>query len=161
MAGRTAMREPLGRWSLTQVAAEAGVTHRTARTIATAGYLDPDNLTYRDVITMRVAAALLDAPRPNGQTRTQSADTTTKRNFEGVRLARTVIDDPNPDRETRLAVLPHTARLATNAFALMGAIGEAGTDPVLILPIGEWVHRLRDTLHTPATTARTTREKAS
>lgn len=143
---RPVMRDPAGRWSLTQVAAEAGVTSRTARTVVAAGYLDADRLGYRDIVMMRVAAALLEAPRPAGLTRDAAAEQTKVRNFEALRLTRSVLDDPAPAKETRLAVLPASVRLATDAFTLMGAIGEAATSPMLLLPVGEWALALRDIL---------------
>ena len=132
---RPAMRDITGRWSLVQVAAEAGVTHRTARTLATAGYLDANNLRYRDIVMLRVAAAALDAPRPAGQTRTETHDTALARNFEALRLTRTVLDNPTPSREATLVLSPTKAALFEDPFKLMGHLRDLNT-PTLLLPVG-------------------------
>lgn len=140
------MREPGGRWSLTQVATAAGVSHRTARTVATAGYITPENLTDKDVVLLRVAAALLDGPRPSGTPRNEAADALIQRNFEALRLTQLVLNDPAPNKDVRLAVLPQTARLAQDAFSLMGIIGDTKAEPLLLLPVGEWANELAGTI---------------
>lgn len=150
---RPVTRETHGRWSLAQVAAEAGITPRTARTIAAARYIDPDRLGYKDVLAARVAAAVLDAPRPAGQTRTESRDTTTRRNHKAVQLARTVIDSPTPTREAFLAVLPDGVQLVENAYQAIGAIGNLGDQPLLVLPVGEWAHALHASVFPTVTPA--------
>lgn len=149
---RPVMRNVHGRWSLTQVATEAGITHRTARTLIASGYLDPNSLGHRDVLCARVAAALLDAPPPVGQTRTEARDGTIARNFEAIRLARTLIDAPTSGRDVLLAVLPDGVRLVENPMQAFGVVGDMRDRPLLLLPIGEWAHLLRETVASEAAT---------
>lgn len=149
---RPVMRNAHGRWSLTQVATEAGITHRTARTLSASGYLDANNLGYKDVLAARVAGALLDAPPPTGQTRTAARDRTIARNFEAIRLARTVIDAPTSGRDVLLAVLPDDVRLVENPMQAFGVVGDMRARPLLLLPVGEWAHLLRETVAAEAAT---------
>lgn len=149
---RPVMRNAHGRWSLTQVATEAGVTQRTSRTLVSSGYLDLNRLDYKDVLTARVAAALLDATPPAGQSRTQSRDRTIARNFEAIRLARTVIDAPTSGRDVLLAVLPEDVRLVENPMQAFGVVGDMRDRPLLLLPVGEWAHLLREAVASEAAT---------
>lgn len=142
---RPAMREPFGRWSVTQVATEAGITPRTARTLVANGALNPHLLGYKDVLIARVAAALLDAPRPAGQTRTEAASVTDARDAQALAHAREVIDSPSASRDTMLAVLPDEARLV-EGMKVFGAISDMGDRPLLLLPVGDWAHSLRATI---------------
>lgn len=150
---RPVMRNTHGRWSLAQVAAEAGITPRTARTLVASGYLDLNRLGYKDVLSARVAATLLDAPLPAGQNRTEARDQTVARNFEALRLARTIIEDPAPTRDSLLAVLPTGVRLITNTMQAVGAVGDMGAQPLLLLPVGEWAHTLREAAMADSPTA--------
>ena len=138
---RPAMRTIHGRWSLRQVAAEAGISHRTARTLATNGYLNATHLGYKDILLARVAAALLDAPRPHGAHTPDTPDTTTTRNFEALRLTQTIADNPTPSTDTRLLITPTTATLEADPFDIVAALRKT-TDPVLALPIGHWAQEL-------------------
>jgi hypothetical protein len=132
--GRPAMRAPGGRWSLAQVAAHAQVTHRVARTCVQAGYLDPQDLRQGDVTVLKVAAALLDAPRPAGP-RTETSDAADRRNRQALTLTRQVL--AAPERDAVLVVVPAQAHLA-RGLALVGLLAEHRTQPVLLLPVGEW-----------------------
>lgn len=146
---RPAMRDPSGRWSLTQVAAAAEITRQTARTLVAAHYLDAGNLGYKDVPLAKVAAALLDAPRPVGLSRQDTADAVTKRNFEALALARRVIEDPSPAKDATMVVTSDQVTLYDDPFALMGHL-RGLTVTATLLPIGAW-----------ATAATTLREQAS
>lgn len=132
--GRPAMRDPHGRWSLAQVAEHAGVTHRVARTCAQAGYVDPTGLQQQDVTVLKVAAALLDAPRPSGP-RTATSQAVTQRNQHALNLTRQMLDAPQHD--ALLLVVPTTAHLASG-LAVVGLLSQYQAEPILLLPIGQW-----------------------
>lgn len=144
---RPVMRDLTGRWSLVQLAHEAGVTHRTARTIVASGYLDPNNLTLHDIVTLRVAAALLDSPRPTGEPRNTASPATTRRNNEALRLARQVARHTTPSKDARLVITPTTATLVDDPFDLV-TILRRETDPALLLPLGEWAQELQTITNT-------------
>lgn len=148
---RPAMREPFGRWSVAQVAAEAGITPRTARTLVTNGVLNPHLLGYKDVLVARVGAALLDAPRPAGQTRTEATPITKARDSQAIGYARQVIDDPSPSGDTAmLAIFPDEVRLIEESMKVFAALGDMDDRPLLLLPVGKWAQALRSTIATAA-----------
>lgn len=147
---RAKRREPFGPWSLVQIAAEAGITHRTARTLVANNVLNAHRLGYKDVLVARVAAALLDAPRPAGLNRTEAAAATEDRDREVLNHARHIMDDPTPDRGVLLAIAPDGVRLITNPMQAMGVLGDMGSQPLLLLPLGEWASNLRNTILSPA-----------
>jgi hypothetical protein len=144
-----AQREPFGHWSLTQVAAEAGITPRTARTLVASNVLNLHRLGYKDVLVARVAAALLDAPRPAGLNRTEAAAATQARDTQAIAYAREVIDTPAPSADTRLAIFPDEVRLVTESMKIFGAIGDMDDRPLLLLPVGKWALALRESLLPP------------
>lgn len=146
---RPAMREPFGRWSVAQVAAEAGITPRTARTLVTNHVLNPHMLGYKDVLVARVGAALLDAPRPAGQTRTQAEPVIKARDDRAIAHAREVMDNPTAARDTLLAIFPTEVRLA-EGMKVLGVIGDLGDQPLLLLPVGEWATALRASIASAA-----------
>lgn len=148
---RPVMREPFGRWSVAQVAAEAGITTRTARTLVTNKVLNPHLLGYKDVLVARVGAALLDAPRPAGQTRTEATPITQARDKQAIDYARQVMDNPAPTGDTAmLAIFPDEVRLVEESMKVFAALGDMEDRPLLLLPVGKWAHALRATIATAA-----------
>lgn len=138
MRGRPIIREAGGRWSLQQVHLEAGVTLAVARTVARKGMIDPDALTEGDVVTLQVAAALLEAPRPSGS-RTQTAATVAARDEQALAATREVLARPTVDAATVLLIAPDGAEVAADLLGLMNALSSRRGQPVLVLPVGEWI----------------------
>jgi hypothetical protein len=135
---RPAMRDPSGRWSLTQVAVAAGITRQTARTLASNNLLgDVTNLSSKDVLCARVAAHLLDAPRPLAMKPADARDAVIKRNFDALALTRRIIDNPTPPSGAVLLITPTTATLHESPFKLMADI-EGVQVAVLLVPVGAW-----------------------
>lgn len=147
---RPAMRNVGSRWSLLQLAAAAGISHRTARTLVTAGYFNAEALDHRDIVPMRVAAALLDAPRPTGEPRQSPSDQTLRRNFAALSVVRTFVSDPTPKTETLLVVRPHDTRTVDNPMSAIGVLGDMGDQPMLVLPIGQWTQAAHQVLRAEA-----------
>lgn len=145
-----AQRDPFGHWSLTQVAVEAAITPRTARTLVTNRVLNPHRLGYKDVLVARIGAALLDAPRPAGLNRTEAAAATKDRDIQAIAYARQIMDDPAPDRATMLAVFPDEVRMIAENMKIFSALGDMDDRPLLLLPIGRWAHALREAITSPA-----------
>lgn len=144
---RPAMRDPSGRWSLAQVAAAAGLSRQTARTVVSAGYLNPEDLHYKDIALAKVAAALIDAPRPAGMNRHDAADAITKRNFEALTLARRLLDDPTPSRDAILRISATEAVFHKSPSRALADLEDL-TEPALMLPLGAWVTELNSDLIT-------------
>ncbi len=138
---RPAMRSADGRWSVSQLTVEAGLTPRVARTLVAAGLLDPAGLRETDVVVARVAAALLDAPRPPGS-RAASAAAVARRNDLALQLTREVLAERPPAADATLAVSPDDAQLSRNPMALIGLVGQLADRPLLLLPVGLWARQL-------------------
>lgn len=148
---RPAMREPFGRWSVAQVAAEAGITPRTARTLVTNHVLNPHMLGYKDVLVARVAAALLDAPRPTGQTRTEAEPVVRVRDNRAIAYARQVINSTASGDTAMLAIFPDDVELIEESMKVFAALGNMDDRPLLLLPIGKWAAALRSSIASAAT----------
>jgi hypothetical protein len=142
MRGRPVLRQPGGRWSLQQVYIEAGITLSVARTVVRKGLMDPDALTEVDIVVLRVAAALLDAPRPFGQARTQAAETVQSRDEQALSLTRDLLAGDRVDPAAALLVSATEALLAPDLLALMNGLAARRGSTVLMLPVGEWVAAL-------------------
>lgn len=132
---RPAMRDPAGKWSLSQIATAAGITYRTARTLVSLDYLDPDSLGSRDIVRARIAAALLDAPRPAGLNRNEATAATAVRNQRALELTAQVSDS---NEEATLVVLPGEVHLAPKSMTVIRYIDEFSGQPMLLLPVGAW-----------------------
>lgn len=141
---RPAMRDPSGRWSLTQIAAAAGLSRQTARTIATAGYLDTGDLRYRDIVLAKVAAACLEAPRPTTGTRTETHAAAHARNQEALRLTTRLLDDPHPPRDALLRISATEAVFHKSPSRALADLEDL-TEPALMLPLGAWIADLTTT----------------
>lgn len=126
------------RWSLRQVALVAGVSRPTARSAAAAGHLDPDNLTERDVLVLRVVS-MLPALQPFGELRPANvAREVPARDVDAVALVREA-GGPLPAMAT-LIVTAESATLARSIAAVSAATLEAAEagQPYLALPVGQW-----------------------
>lgn len=141
MRGRPIVREVGGRWSLQQVYLEAGITLSVARTVVRRGMLDPDALTEDDVVVLRVAAALLEAPRPEGA-RTQTAEVVAARDEAALLLAREAVSRASVDPAAVLLVSPDQATLAADMLGVMNALAARRGETLLMLPIGDWITAL-------------------
>lgn len=136
------MRSAAGPWSLLQVAAAAGVTERVARTCTARGYLPRAGLRPRDIVRLRVAATLLNAPRPASVTPAAGAAVIERRNRRALDLVDQALD-ATPRQDTAMVVVtPADAVLASNPLLAAGLIAECGSDPVLVLPVGAWIAHL-------------------
>jgi hypothetical protein len=146
---RPVLRTPGGRWSLSQVYTEAGITLAVARTVVRQGRIDPSELTEDDVVVLRVAAALLEAPRPLGMPRNQTAETVRKRDDRALALTRDALasrsEHPMSTAQATLAVFPADVIMARTSFQLMAAVEEQVLrgDAALLLPVGAWIAALR------------------
>jgi hypothetical protein len=142
MRGRPVLRQPGGRWSLQQVYIEAGITLSVARTVVRKGLMDPDALTEDDVVVLRVAAALQEAPRPFGQPRTQAADTVQTRDEQALALTRDLLAADRADPSAALLISAEEAALAPDLLALMNGLAARRGATILMLPVGEWIASL-------------------
>lgn len=144
---RHTMRSITGRWSLMQIAQAAGVSHRTARTVTDRGYLDSQRLQITDVLMLRVAAALLDAPRSSGLPRSGTTEDIERRNHDALTATRTLLTatrSPDPMRnvaDTWLLITPTTAALEPDPFEVVRRLKGDPTS-TLLLPVGRWVEEL-------------------
>jgi hypothetical protein len=143
---RHAQRPADGRWSLLQVRTAAGVTEAIARSAHRSGLIDTTALTGTDVVTLRVAAALLTAPTAfDGRSRTQQEEQVARRNRMAMFQAREMIQAGA--RDGYLLVFPDEAMTAEDDLALIGVIRKRPTQAALVLPVGRWLAEM------PATSA--------
>lgn len=142
--GRRVQRPARGRWSLLQVAADAGVTERAARTCVARGYLDAKDLGRSDVVLLRVAAALLDAPRAlDGQPRASLSVRSATRDQRALAETTRLLAAATVSAEAMLMLSPDEVLVVDNALLAAGNILRFGPVPVLVLPVGAWIHAVR------------------
>lgn len=140
---RPAQNRPDGEWSLTQVAKASGITIRTARTLVENQWLPSGPLRREHVAIARLSAALLDAPRPQGEGRGPLSESTAARYRDLLDQAYTLMSDPVP---SAVAVVTPTQAVIANSMKRVVSIVEATAPPqsTLLLPVGAWIDEVAE-----------------
>lgn len=124
------------RFSMRTARALTGVTDRTSRVLAAAGWLPRTDLAAEDVLALRALAAAEALPalaEPNmAAHRAQDIQAHCARAWA----------DPSPAGWT-VIVLPAEAKLATDTERLIAIAQLHATETKLLLPVGVWVDELR------------------
>lgn len=121
------------RWSLNQVASEAGASRGITRAALAEGWL-PTQGPYAetDIVILRLASAWMRAfPEDKGPRSSPVADT-------AKNLASAVVLDPRSSADTVLVATPHSARIVSSIEAVGAVVHSAGTDVAVVFPVGAW-----------------------
>ena len=130
-------------WSVTQVALGAKISMRTARTLVESQWIPSKTLTGDHVLIARVAAALLDAPRPEGVSRSGADASTHDRNRQLLDRAYALLSEPNPAAVALIS--PNEVYVAETNFKAMAFLeDQPGNEAILLLPVGRWAKEVLD-----------------
>lgn len=125
------------RWSLNQVATEAGASRGITRAALAEGWLPSDGpYAETDIVILRLASAWMRAfPDDKGPRSSPLADT-------AKNLASAVVLDPRSAAETVMVATTQHARIVSSMQAVGSVIGAAGAEVAVVFPVGAWQRML-------------------
>lgn len=138
---RPSTRGAGGQWSLTQVAAEAGVSRGVARAAVARGYLPGAGLTETDIVLLRVAAACLAYPDPTAPLPPKGSPAASRpgrRDADVLRYTRAILGDPRAEPGAAVLLAGKEVAAADRSEDLLDTMRRLPPHAVLVLPVGLW-----------------------
>lgn len=123
--------------SLLSLARLAGLGRQTARTCVAKGWLNGPPFDATEAVVLRVAAHLLESESGSSDESQSRA-----RNRSALALVRAHLVTGAIAPNARLIVAASTAEMALTNQEMASAVQRLGTQPLLILPVGEWAGAL-------------------
>jgi hypothetical protein len=139
---RPIKRTPGGPWSLVQLGVRTGVHPSQIRRMTRAGWIDPTQVTEVDAITVMVGACLLGA-LPSWASPASRRDEVQVRDRATMQLARDMAHDPATTATALILVTLDGVQAVSGPAQLLTAMGGQITEPVMLIPVGQWIHALR------------------